>query len=242
MKQSAVADWADQHKVKIVKPLNSLDLKGQIEDLDCVITIGYGVLLPQAILELPKFGFINLHFSLLPLYRGADQLEQGMDTGPIYSQSSVDIDPSWRSSELLASLSQQGPIVLQEALLKISQGISPVAQSGQSSLAPKISKEEARLDFSVHAKDVVNAVRAFTYEPGAWTLWKEEPFKITSAVLANNADIPMGAVITSEKSVYVGCADQSAIELVTVVPAGKKEMKAIDWARGARLVGGEFFG
>ena len=260
MKQSAVADWADQHKVKIVKPLNSLDLKGQIEDLDCVITIGYGVLLPQAILDLPKFGFINLHFSLLPLYRGAApaqralqngdlvtgvtvfQLEKGMDTGPIYSQSSVDIDPSWRSSELLASLSQQGPIVLQEALLKISQGISPVAQSGQSSLAPKISKEEARLDFSVHAKDVVNAVRAFTYEPGAWTLWKEEPFKITSVVLANNADIPMGAVITSEKSVYVGCADQSAIELVTVVPAGKKEMKAIDWARGARLVGGEFFG
>ena len=109
-------------------------------------------------------------------------------------------------------------------------------------MAPKISKEEARLDFSVHAKDVVNAVRAFTYEPGAWTLWKEEPFKITSAVLANNADIPMGAVITSEKSVYVGCAKQSAIELETVVPAGKKEMKAIDWARGARLVGGEFFG
>jgi methionyl-tRNA formyltransferase len=149
------------------------------------------------------------------------QLEKGMDTGPIYSQSSVDIDPSWRSSELLASLSQQGPIVLQEALVKISQGLSPIAQSGQSSLAPKISKEEARLDFSVHAK---------------------EPFKITSAVVTNNADIPMGAVITSEKSVYVGCADQSAIELLTVVPAGKREMKAIDWARGARLLGGEYFG
>lgn len=259
MKQSVVADWAERHNVKKVKPLNSLDLKGHIEDLDCVITIGYGVLLPQTILDLPKFGFINLHFSLLPRYRGAApaqralqngdlvtgvtvfQLEKGMDTGPIYSQSIVEIEPSWRSSELLTTLSQEGPTVLQEALSKISQGLSPVAQSGESSLAPKISKEEARLDFSAHAKDVVNTIRAFTYEPGAWTLWKEEPFKITSAVVANNIEIPEGALITSEKRVYVGCADQSAIELLTVVPSGKKEMSAIDWARGVRLVGGEHF-
>lgn len=260
MKQSVVADWANRHNVRLVKPLNSMDLQGQIEDLDCVITIGYGVLLPELILDLPKYGFINLHFSLLPLYRGAApvqralqngdlvtgvtvfQLEKGMDTGPIYSQSSVAIDPSWRSFELLAFLSQQGPTVLQEALLKISQGVSPVAQLGHSSLAPKISKEEARLNFSAHAEDVVNAIRAFTYEPGAWTLWNGEPFKITSAAVAKNVEIPIGAVITSEKSVYVGCADLSTIELVTVVPSGKKEMKAIDWARGARLVGGEHFG
>lgn len=260
MKQSVVADWANRHNVRLVKPLNSMDLQGQIEDLDCVITIGYGVLLPELILDLPKYGFINLHFSLLPLYRGAApvqralqngdlftgvtvfQLEKGMDTGPIYSQSSVAIDPSWRSFELLAFLSQQGPTVLQEALLKISQGVPPVAQFGPSSLAPKISKEEARLNFSAHAEDVVNAIRAFTYEPGAWTLWNGEPFKITSAAVAKNVEIPIGAVITCEKSVYVGCADLSTIELVTVVPSGKKEMKAIDWARGARLVGGEHFG
>lgn len=260
MKQSVVGVWADQHNVKIVKPTTPLELHGQLEDLDCVITIGYGVLLPQEILDLPKHGFINLHFSLLPQYRGAApvqralqngdlvsgvtvfQLEKGMDTGPIFSQMAVDIDPSWRSSELLTVLSEKGPLVLQEALSKISSGQAPTAQTGNSSLAPKISKEQARLDFSTVAIDVVNSIRAFTYEPGAWTLWKQEPFKITSATVSQNIGVAPAEIISKEKRVYVGCVDNSSIELLTVVPAGKKEMSAIDWARGARLMGGEYFG
>ena len=139
---------------------------GKINNLDCVVTIGYGVLLPQNILDLPKFGFINLHFSLLPAYRGAApaqralqsgevttgvsvfQLEKGMDTGPIYSQRTVAIDPKWRSVELLQALALEGPAAVREALTMISKGDLPRAQQGQASLAPKISKHDAHLDFS----------------------------------------------------------------------------------------------
>ena len=115
MQQSVVADWAQGRNIRVVKPSSSNDLVGVIDDLDCVVTIGYGVLLPQHILDLPKHGFINLHFSLLPAYRGAApaqkalqngekitgvsvfQLDKGMDTGPIYSKKSVAIEPHWRS-------------------------------------------------------------------------------------------------------------------------------------------------
>lgn len=260
LKETIVSEWAVSHNIKVIKPASPLDLIAHLEDLDCVITIGYGVLLPQVVLDIPKHGFLNLHFSLLPAYRGAApaqrallngetvtgvtvfQLEKGMDTGPIYSQLPINIDPSWRSVELLSGLAHQGPSAVATAISMIETGLSPTAQSGTPTLAPKITKEEARLDFSKSAENIVNAVRAFTYEPGAWCLWNNESFKITSASVANHQGLAIGQVVVSEKRVFVGCGSASATELLNVVPAGKKEMPAIDWARGARLLGGETFG
>ena len=260
LKQSVVADWANQHGISIIKPESPSDLRGSLESLDCVITIGYGVLLPQEILDLPKHGFLNLHFSLLPAYRGAApvqralhngdrvtgvsvfQLEKGMDTGPIYTQSSLDVEPSWRSFELLSALSKMGPAVVEQALRMITDGVPPIPQTGPSSLAPKISKAEAQLDFSKPSEIIINSIRAFTYEPGSWSLWKGEPFKVTSAVSSFETEIAQGAIVVLDHKVLVGCGNSSAIELLTVVPAGKREMSAIEWARGARLQGGEHFG
>ena len=260
MKQSAVAEWASARNVPIVKPVSSDDLMGVIDDLDCVVTIGYGVLLPQHILDLPKQGFINLHFSLLPAYRGAApaqralqngekitgisvfQLEKGMDTGPIYSKRSVSVQPQWRSVELLHALSLEGPSAVADALLMIAKGQSPSKQEGQPSLAPKISRQDAFLDFSEKAQTVVNAVRAFTYEPGAWCTWKDEPFKITSATALDVHELKPGVISIQGQRVIVGCGDNTSVEFLTVIPTGKKEMKAADWARGARLKGGESFG
>ena len=260
VKQSVVGEWASSRGIPVVKPITSDDLIGSIEDLDCVVTIGYGVLLPQHILDLPKHGFINLHFSLLPAYRGAApaqralqngetstgvsvfQLEKGMDTGPIYSQRTVAIDPKWRTVELLQALAQEGPAAVRDALTMISIGESPSVQRGEASLAPKITKQDAFLTFSTDAKSLVNAIRAFTYEPGAWCSWKDEPFKITSAVVVENKEIPPAEIVFDGQKVFVGCAMSSCIELLMVVPAGKKEMSAADWARGARLQGGENFG
>ena len=260
MQQSVVADWALARNIRVVKPTSSDDLVGVIDDLDCVVTIGYGVLLPQHILDLPKHGFINLHFSLLPAYRGAApaqralqngeevtgvsvfQLEKGMDTGPIYSKKSVAIEPHWRSFELLQALAQEGPSTVSDALVMISTQQSPSAQEGPASLAPKISKQDARLYFSHDAPTLVNAVRAFTYEPGAWCNWKEESFKITAAVALNDQQLMPGVIAVDGQRVLVGCANYTAIEILTVIPAGKKEMTAADWARGARLNGGESFG
>ena len=257
--QSSVGEWAHQHSINLVKPEKSSELAGKIDDLDLVLTIGYGVLLPENILALPKYGFLNLHFSLLPAYRGAApaqralhngetttgvtvfKLDKGMDTGPIYSQKSIAIDPAWRSFELLRELSQLGPAVVADAINQIEKGLEPIAQGGEASIAPKITKAEAKIDFDSNATSIVNAIKAFTYEPGAWTIWKQEPFKVTAAVVSTHTGCKPGAILNKDGALLVGTKD-FCIEILTVTPAGKKEMKAIDWVRGARLVGGEYFG
>lgn len=260
LKQSAVADWAVAQGISVVKPATSDDLIGVINELDCVVTIGYGVLLPQHILDLPKHGFINLHFSLLPAYRGAApaqrallngeeitgvsvfQLEKGMDTGPIYTTRALSISPEWRSFELLQALAQLGPSAVGDALAMIAQNKAPSPQQGTASVAAKISKQDAQLNFNQSAQTLVNAIRAFTFEPGAWCNWKNEPFKITKARSVEYHALKPGYIAVDGQKVIVGCANNSAIELISVVPAGKKEMPAADWARGARLQGGENFG
>lgn len=259
LQQSVVADWAQKYKIPLLKPESSNELIGKIEQLDLVLTIGYGVLLPESILTLPKKGFLNLHFSLLPAYRGAApaqralhngetvtgvtvfQLDKGMDTGPIFAQESISIDPSWRSFELLAHLAALGPEVFNRSFEMIESGKTSHAQVGVASIAPKTSKAEAQINFDHEATQVANAIRAFTYEPGAWTLWKGEPFKICSVKASDGVVGKPGELSVLDKSVFVGTG-LGVLELLRVTPAGKKEMDAIDWARGARLTGGEIFG
>ena len=259
LQQTTVAEWAHNHQIPVVKPESSQELVGKVEDLDLVLTIGYGVLLPENILSLPKKGFLNLHFSLLPAYRGAApaqralhngevttgvtvfQLDKGMDTGPIFAQESIAINPSWRSFELLNELSNLGPDVVKRSFEMIESGKSSSEQVGNSTYAPKISKAEAKIDFTQDSPLIANAIRAFTYEPGAWTLWKGESFKICATGVSNTSSGTPGQISVIDKSVFVSTGS-GAIELLRVIPAGKKEMDAIDWARGARLTGGEIFG
>ena len=259
LQQTTVAEWAHNHQIPVVKPESSQELVGKVEDLDLVLTIGYGVLLPENILSLPKKGFLNLHFSLLPAYRGAApaqralhngevstgvtvfQLDKGMDTGPIFAQKSIAIDPSWRSFELLNELANLGPDVVKRSFEMIESGKSSSVQVGNSTNAPKISKAEAKIDFTRDSTLIANAIRAFTYEPGAWTLWKGESFKICATGVSNTSSGTPGQILVIDKSVFVSTGS-GAIELLRVIPAGKKEMDAIDWARGARLTGGEIFG
>lgn len=259
LQQTLVADWAQGHQIPVIKPESSQKLLGTIDDLDLVLTIGYGVLLPESILSLPKHGFLNLHFSLLPAYRGAApaqralqngelvtgvtvfQLDKGMDTGPIFAQQSINIDPSWRSFELLQHLSHLGPDVVQKSFDMIQNGESSKNQEGLATNAPKISKSEAKIDFTQDSVKIANAIRAFTYEPGAWTLWKGESFKICATKVSNGPSGKPGQISVIDKSVFVSTGSGS-LELLRVIPSGKKEMDAIDWARGARLTGGEIFG
>lgn len=259
LKQTVVADWANDHQIPVVKPENPKDLIGRIEELDLVLTIGYGVLLPQDILDLPKNGFLNLHFSLLPAYRGAApvqrtlqngetvtgvsvfQLDKGMDTGPVFVQQSSTIDPTWRSFELLQHLANLGPDVVNRSLAMIENGYTPNDQAGEPSVAPKIDKAEAKIDFSKEATVISNSIRAFTYEPGAWTVWKGESFKICATAITDVHTGKPGEISVSDNLVFVATGSGS-LELLRVTPSGKKEMDAIDWARGAHLTGGEIFG
>ena len=259
LQESIVGQWAQSQGIALIKPEKPQELIGKIEELDLVLTIGYGVLLPESILSLPRHGFLNLHFSLLPAYRGAApaqralhkgelvtgvsvfQLDKGMDTGPIFTQESITIDSAWRSFELLQHLSDLGPEVVRRSFEMIQDGKTPSDQIGTPSLAPKITKSEAKIDFTQDADHISNAIRAFTYEPGAWTVWKDEPFKICATVFSDVKNGTPGEIFVFEKSVFVATGSQ-ALEILRVIPAGKKEMDAIDWARGARLNGGEIFG
>ena len=259
LQESIVGQWAQSHGIALIKPEKPQELIRKIEELDLVLTIGYGVLLPESILSLPRHGFLNLHFSLLPAYRGAApaqralhngelvtgvsvfQLDKGMDTGPIFTQESITIDSAWRSFELLQHLADLGPDVVRRAFEMIQDGKTPRDQIGTPSLAPKITKSEAKIDFTQDADHISNAIRAFTYEPGAWTVWKDEPFKICATAFSDVKNATPGEIFVIEKSVFVATGSQ-ALEILRVIPAGKKEMDAIDWARGARLNGGEIFG
>ena len=259
LQESIVGQWAQSHGIALIKPEKPQELIGKIEELDLVLTIGYGVLLPESILSLPRHGFLNLHFSLLPAYRGAApaqralhngelvsgvsvfQLDKGMDTGPIFTQESITIDSAWRSFELLQHLSDLGPEVVRRSFEMIQDGKTPSDQVGTPSLAPKITKSEAKIDFTQDADHISNAIRAFTYEPGSWTIWKDEPFKICATAFSDVKNATPGEIFVVEKSVFVATGSQ-ALEILRVIPAGKKEMDAIDWARGARLNGGEIFG
>jgi len=258
---SIVAEWSQAHGIPCLKPIHSDELKGQIENLDLVITIGYGVILPQRILSLPKFGFINLHFSLLPHYRGAAPvqrsllngdtttgvtvfaLDKGMDTGAIYISQVCEIDPTWRTSELLEVLSQMGPKVLEKSCAKILSNEIPKIQSGESSLAPKVTVEEALLDFNKSGEEISNRVRAFYPSPSAWTLFRGEKMKITRiGKIMTSLDLNPGEISLTSNLLTVGCSLGEGIEILELTPAGKNEMKASDWARGARLLPGEILG
>jgi methionyl-tRNA formyltransferase len=259
-KESFVSEWAHQRDITVYKPESSSEMFGLFQGLDLVITIGYGVILPESILNVPKHGFINLHFSLLPLYRGAApaqralengetttgvtvfKLDKGMDTGPIYSQEIIEINPSWRSIELLNVLAVKGVQAVKKAITSIEQSIQPIPQSGIFSLAPKITKLEAMIDFGLPAGTVLQKIKAFTYEPGAWTIFNKEPFKISRADISTRTASSPGSIQIEDQKVYVSCGNGSCIEILEVRPAGKREMTAIDWSRGARLVDGSYFG
>ena len=261
LKQSPVSEWAGIHGVTTLKPESSASLVEHLESLDVVITIGYGVILPESILKLPKFGFINLHFSLLPAYRGAApvqraiengeevtgltvfQLDKGMDTGPVFTSMAVNIEPQWRSHEALEHLAQLGPVAISSSLESISLGVKPQAQAGQATMAPKISKAEAEINWRHNNRTIVNKIRAFYPAPCAWTLWNGTAVKITNARIHDAIEeLEPGQVLFHNKKLLVGAENSCAVELVSVIPSGKNEMAAADWARGAHLHGGEYFG
>jgi len=246
---SPVSQWAKANSIELINKA--------LSDLDLLITIGYGRILPAQTLAIPKHGCINLHFSLLPKFRGAAPvqraiesgesesgvtvfaLDPGMDTGPIYTSITVPIEPTMRSYELLEKLSVIGVTAIENALIAIESGIAPVAQTGQASIASKITREEAALDWNASSKTLHNKIRAFYPQPHAWTNFRGQPLKISAAKIAGS-DIKLepGELRVVENECLIGTGD-ACLVLETLTPAGKKEMSALDWSRGARFESSE---
>ena len=257
MHSSPVSQWAKANSIELNNPATVAEIDNALSDLDLLITIGYGRILPAQTLSIPMHGCINLHFSLLPKFRGAAPvqraiesgesesgvtvfaLDPGMDTGPIYTSITVPIEPTMRSFELLEKLSVIGVTAIEDALIAIESGIAPVAQTGQASIASKITREEAALDWNASSTTLHNKIRAFYPQPQAWTNFRGQPLKISAAKISGS-DIKLepGELRVVENECLIGTGD-ACLVLETLTPAGKKEMSALDWSRGARFESSE---
>jgi methionyl-tRNA formyltransferase len=257
MHSSPVSQWAKANSIELVNPATVPEIDKALSDLDLLITIGYGRILSAQTLSIPKHGCINLHFSLLPKYRGAAPvqraiesgeresgvtvfaLDPGMDTGPIYTAITVAIGPTMRSYELLEKLSVTGVTAIEDALIAIESGIAPVAQTGQASSASKITREEAALDWNASSRALHNKIRAFYPQPQAWTNFRGQPLKISAAKIAvTDIQLQPGELRVVGNDCLIGTGDVCLV-LEKLTPAGKKEMSALDWSRGARFESSE---
>jgi methionyl-tRNA formyltransferase len=239
---------------------------------DIGVACAFGYLLPDAVLAAFPRGIINLHFSLLPAYRGAApvqralldgvevtgvttfQIDAGMDTGPMLLAAEVAVDPREDAGALTARLAEVGARLTVETLDALAAGqLQPRPQpEAGASLAPKVTGEEARLDFSWPAARLADAVRAFTPAPGAWTTHRGRRLKVTRATPAegSGASLPEDGRPTLEPGrlalgpggrLLVGAADQP-LELLEVQPEGRRAMSGAEFARGARLGPDEWLG
>ena len=253
---TAVSVWAMSKNIELYRPDKAAEFDERLKTFDLVITVGYGLLLPDFLLGQPKYGFINLHFSLLPKLRGAApaqraiingeaetgitvfQLDAGMDTGPIYLKIEHEIKSNTTAGELLKELSLLGPRAIGETLKAIEKGVAPTPQdNSQSTNAAKLSKVEGQIHWSDEAKQIVNKILGFSPNPGATAKFRGEVLRITRARLSEHS-LPVGEISLVSGSVLVGTTT-SAVELLEVTPAGKKPMTALAWANGARFIPGE---
>ena len=265
---SPVAQWAQTQGIEVLDPVSPRDpaLLERLTALapDCCPVIAYGGLIPPALLAVPAHGWINLHFSLLPRWRGAApvqhallagdettgvtvfRLVKGLDAGPIYVQREVPIVPDEVAGDLLSRLCVLGAEALCDGLDAISSGAAPVEQSSDGvTLAPKIDAEDARLNPSMTVAEVLAKVRAMSPEPGAWarlSVSLDARFKVLRAREVVTEDLELvsrvgcSCLVATKKALFWGVAD-GAVELVEVQATGKKVMSGADWARGALNAG-----
>lgn len=258
-RESEVSRWAEENKVICHKPQGEQETLAALVDADLLLTIGYGVILPTSVISLPTHGSINLHFSLLPRWRGAApvqraieagdsvsgvtvfSLDEGMDTGPIYLEKRFALDADITSDELLIELADLGVEAVAQTLTLIEQGIRPHVQSSEGATrAMKISKGDAQIDWNQSAEVISQKVRAFTSNPGAWTNFRESTLKVFTPTIAD-FPLPPGELLLKGKKLYIGTAT-FAIEIGEVQPSGKALMPASSWVNGVRLDSGERLG
>lgn len=256
--ETPVSIWSKEHGIPCIKPINVSQTLEALKDIDLLITIGYGVILPIEVFSQPVLGSINLHFSLLPRWRGAAPvqraietgdsvsgvtvfaLDEGMDTGPIFVQKRFALDSDITSDELLAELSELGVEAIAESLDLISQGIRPQPQPEEGATrAHKVSKEEAKIDWNQPAETISRKIRSLTSNPGARTSFRNNSVKVFSPSLTDISLAP-GKLETHGSELLVGTSTY-ALRIAEVQPSGKTKMDSASWINGLRLKPGEAF-
>ncbi|MFD3593731.1 methionyl-tRNA formyltransferase [Nocardia sp. NPDC058640] len=262
--RSPVGQLADEHGIPVFTPRkpSEPDFIAALTELapDCCPVVAYGALLPQQVLDIPAHGWINLHFSLLPAWRGAAPvqaaidagddmtgastflIEAGLDTGPVYGVMTEKIGLTDTAGELLSRLADAGAVLLEKTLDGVEDGsLQAIPQSHDGvSYAPKVSVEAGRIGFDEPALAIHRHIRAVTPAPGAWTEVNGLRLKLGPVEMVEET-LPEREIEVRKSGVFVGTST-TAVRLGQVQPPGKKMMNALDWARGARLAAGTVIG
>ncbi len=252
IRSNDLAEWAKNSGVKIYQSASANDIKQIVAEVlpDVVITIAFGQIIKEDSLKIPKNGWLNVHFSKLPKWRGAApvqhailngesstgisifQLEKGMDTGPVYVFEDVIIQDNEKTPEVLNKMSLMVPDLVLKTLEMISGNVPPIPQSGENtSYASKISKEDGKLDWNNKSLDIFNKFRAFYGNPGVWTILNEKRIVINNMRISVQGNLFPGQVLISASQLMVGTA-HGAIEILELTPAGRKTMSASEFIRG----------
>ena len=255
--RSPIGRLADEHGIPVFTPHkpSEPEFVAALTELapDCCPVVAYGALLPQRVLDIPAHGWVNLHFSLLPAWRGAApvqaavlagdeitgastfRIEAGLDTGPVYGVVTERIGLGDTAGALLDRLSDSGAHLLESTLDGIEDGsVQPVPQSGEGiSYAPKIEAAGGHIRWDQPALAINRRIRALTPAPGAWTEIEGKRLKLGPVELVED-QLPPRVIEVRKSGVYIGTAT-TAVRLDQVQPQGKRMMRALDWARGARL-------
>jgi methionyl-tRNA formyltransferase len=263
---SPVAQRAEELGVPVLKPDHPRDpdFQAALRELtpDCCPVVAYGALLPRPVLDIPPHGWVNLHFSLLPAWRGAAPVQHAiwhgdevtgattfriveeLDAGPTFGVMTESIRPTDTAGDLLERLATGGAQLLVATLDGIESGhleARPQPADGVS-LAPKIRVEDAEVDWTEPAAAVDRRIRACTPSPGAWTTFDGERFKVGPVLIEANVEpLEPGTLRVLKNAVLVGTGSMP-VRLGDVKAFGKKQMPAADWARGVRVESGARFG
>lgn len=256
---SPVARLALEHDIPVLRPSkpNSDEFVAELTELapDCCAVVAYGALLREPLLAVPERGWVNLHFSVLPSWRGAAPvqaaiaagdtvtgattflIEPALDSGPVYGVVTETIRPTDTAGDLLERLSISGAELLSHTLDGIADGtLTAVPQPSEGvTIAPKITVDEARVRWDLPAHVVERRIRAVTPNPGAWTMIGDLRVKLGPVTVEEEAEpLQPGAIRAARDGVCIGTAS-TPVRLGLIQPPGKKAMNAADWARGARL-------
>ena len=252
---SPVKQVALEHGIEVLEPTTLRDneeIANRLRELapDAIPVVAYGNLVPASLLDLPRHGWVNLHFSLLPEFRGAApvqaailagltttgattfRIDEGLDTGPILATIEETIMPSDTADDLLIRLAYKGADLLVETMDGLDANIVVTrTQPAEGSYAPKIQSKDARIKWDLDAEVVERTIRAYTPGPGAWTMLGEQRFKISPVTLSESNTLGAGEVAVEKNQVRVGTGSVDVI-LHEIQPPGKKRMAADAWGRG----------
>ncbi|WP_066568822.1 methionyl-tRNA formyltransferase [Snodgrassella sp. CFCC 13594] len=260
---SPVKQLAEKLGIPVAQPtsLKSAEIQALIaaQDADVMVVAAYGLLLPAAVLSLPKQGCLNIHASLLPRWRGAApieraieagdtqtgvcimQMDEGLDTGDVISRHVYAIAPTDTSADVHNALMQMGA----QAIVADLQHLQTLTRTPQShegiTYAAKLNKAEALLDWQKPAEVLARQIRAFNPAPGAWTWWQGKPLKIWQAQIVVGSGMPGSILKADAHELIVACGD-AALSLHTIQPAGSKAMPAVAFLNGNTITPGQFLG